>query len=170
MQAAWDSKSAYPLPGLVGDYRVIYPNNHTPRVTMDQRDQEWWEAFQREHGYYPHEDPNLLTKGLSPEQAVAEHLQARDWSEGFARGFGRPPTEDEYRSQQPRRYVNGHLVSGFGGNPPEMWGRQPEDMARGSIPQPRAGGVPVPFRTRGAIPQPPGFGYQPPRGGGSKYR
>ena len=81
---------------------------------------QWLEAFKREHGYYPNEDKDLLGKGMSPEEAMQEHMRAKSWGEDFAQATGRSPTYDDYRSEQPRRYSRtGELVSGFGGYSPE---------------------------------------------------
>lgn len=116
----------------------------------------WMKAFEDEHGFLPSEDPELRAKGLDPDQALSEHLRAKKWGEGFAQGYGRPPTHDEYRYSQPRRYENGQLVSGFGGYPPEQierlrasWGSGGnEDDGRVSV-----GPRPVRFRYVAPAPQ-----------------
>jgi hypothetical protein len=41
---------------------------------------EWVDAFAAEHGYAPDADPGLLALGFTPEEAMAEHLAAREWS------------------------------------------------------------------------------------------
>lgn len=46
---------------------------------------DWLAAFYREHGYFPNQDPNLLARGYSPEQAMAEHIRAREEVEARAR-------------------------------------------------------------------------------------
>lgn len=56
----------------------------------------WYDQFIREHGYAPDEDPNLLAKGFSPEQAVAEHMRAAEFGVGFQEMYGRPPTVEDY--------------------------------------------------------------------------
>jgi hypothetical protein len=79
----------------------------------------WSEAFASAHGYAPWEDPDLARKGLSGEDMIAEHLAAKEFSDEFANAFGYAPSRHQMRHEQPRRYVNGQLVSGFGGYPPE---------------------------------------------------
>lgn len=59
--------------------------------------EEWAVAFKEEHGYFPWEDPDLLGKGYSPDQALADHLDAKKFGEGFAKDHGRAPNEHEYR-------------------------------------------------------------------------
>jgi hypothetical protein len=44
-------------------------------------DQAWAEAFKAAHGYYPWDDPELKSKGLSQQQALNEHLAAKKASE-----------------------------------------------------------------------------------------
>lgn len=43
-------------------------------------DPAWLVAFQVDHGYLPWEDGNLLALGMTPDQALAEHLSALEWS------------------------------------------------------------------------------------------
>ena len=64
---------------------------------------KWRDDFFAAHGYYPESDPELLSKGMNPEQSLAEHLAAKEWGEGVARGM----TPDMY----PHMYdQNGHLL------------------------------------------------------------
>lgn len=131
---------------------------------------EWAKAFKDEHGYLPDEDPDLLRKGMSGGQAIAEHLKAKEWSEDFARGRGRPPTEAEYRHDQPRRYydVDGGYAhaGGFGGYPPERI----EAIRRSYMFGGRGGGRRVPPASGyGSSPRPFSLGRQTrnvPIGGG----
>lgn len=57
----------------------------------------WYDAFVREHGYGPDEDPNLLKLGYSPAEAISEHMRAAEFGAKFPEMYGRPPTEDDYR-------------------------------------------------------------------------
>ena len=43
-------------------------------------DPEWLRAFEVEHGYMPQDDPGLLALGMTPDEALAEHVMAREWS------------------------------------------------------------------------------------------
>ncbi len=43
-------------------------------------DAAWLTAFEQEHGYAPDADPVLLAIGYTPQEALAEHLAAREWS------------------------------------------------------------------------------------------
>lgn len=54
---------------------------------------QWYQEFQRQHG------------GQTPEQfyaqtgeGLAHALADKDWSEGFAQMYGRPPTDDDWRA------------------------------------------------------------------------
>ncbi len=40
----------------------------------------WLAAFEAEHGYAPDADPGLLALGMTPQEAMAEHVMAREWS------------------------------------------------------------------------------------------
>ncbi len=40
----------------------------------------WLVAFEAEHGYAPDADPGLLALGMTPDEAMAEHVAAREWS------------------------------------------------------------------------------------------
>lgn len=62
--------------------------------------QAWLDAFFMEHGFYPNEDPNLLNKGFSPDQAMGEHLYALQW----ATEQNRPPAQQDYSREYRRRY------------------------------------------------------------------
>ncbi len=88
---------------------------------MNENDtKQWLEAFKAEHGFYPHEDPDLIGKGMNEQDAMQEHLRAKTWGEEYFAATGERPTKDVYRSEQPRRYSDGgDLISGFGGFTPE---------------------------------------------------
>ena len=60
----------------------------------------WLGAFYREHGFYPNEDPSLLDKGFSPDQALQEHLYAMQW--GMEQP--EPPSQEDYSRNYRRRY------------------------------------------------------------------
>lgn len=83
----------------------------------------WYDQFIKEHGYAPDEDPNLLAKGFSPEQAVAEHMRAAEFGVGFQEMTGRPPTVDDYEYNWYETYtpwvpwVNGGYGGGGGSAP-----------------------------------------------------
>lgn len=43
-------------------------------------DAAWLAAFEAEHGFAPDADPGLLALGFTPEEALAEHISALEWS------------------------------------------------------------------------------------------
>ena len=60
----------------------------------------WLEAFYGEHGFLPNEDPALLNKGFTPEQAMGEHLYALQWSQEQ----GHPVSDADFTREYQRRY------------------------------------------------------------------
>ncbi len=59
----------------------------------------WAEAFRQEHrGQMPWED--VARPGLTPEQSLAEHLVALEWS----KRLGRAPTQAEWEAQHKQRW------------------------------------------------------------------
>lgn len=92
---------------------------------------KWIEAFKNEHGYEPNQDPALKAKGLSEDEMWDVHLESKEWSDQYFKDFGVDPDYYIHRYSQPRRYINGQLVTGFGDYPPER------DIYRQSYPQPQ---------------------------------
>jgi hypothetical protein len=79
--------------------------------------QEWAEAFKAAHGFYPWEDPDLLAKGASPQQALNEHLAAKKASEqpsfqGWEASYEQRHPAAQQRATQP--------VTSPGGQPGEV--------------------------------------------------
>ena len=53
----------------------------------------WVDAFTREHGYPP------WSGSFHPTEVLRENVAARDWGMRFMMRHGRPPTEEEYKSE-----------------------------------------------------------------------
>lgn len=91
----------------------------------------WREAFRRDHGFYPEEDPNLAEKGFSQEQALAEHLQVLNW----AQNLGKPAVQEDYERYWNDRYGGPPLAAGRGGRPSPSPSPGPSPSPRPSFPR-----------------------------------
>ena len=63
-------------------------------------DPAWLAAFTEAHAYAPQDDPGLLAQGYTPQEALAEHIAALEWS----RGLGHAPDAAEWQA----RWCAGH--------------------------------------------------------------
>jgi hypothetical protein len=95
----------------------------------------WYEEFIQDHKYAPEDDPDLLSKGLSPQEAIQEHWKAKEFGQKHFEMTGNKPTYEDYRHGQERRYSkSGELISGFGGMPPEEWDKlMAENVNQGPV-------------------------------------
>jgi hypothetical protein len=84
-------------------------------------DPTWLAAFEQEHGYAPDADPALLAIGYTPQEALQEHLAAREWSMQHPQ-----MTEDLWRWQWYERHYKRRET--------EDWQTVPNDLPTGIDP------------------------------------
>ena len=70
-------------------------------------DSIWLAAFEAEHGYTPQDDPGLLARGMTPDEALAEHLVALQWS----RALGHTPDAAEWTARWCKTHSCWRLMS-----------------------------------------------------------